>query len=134
MAGPILVGLIFADRVITEKNEKKGIIGTFTRFLSPQFPVVFPPWAIYAAVTEVDSEEHGFTLELVAEDGGDVVVPVEGKFRVEKRTDVAELGVTVMGAVFPKAGRYKLTFKVDGHEVGTRVLLVDQVPSPGAET
>jgi len=68
MAEPVLVALLFADRVIVEeKNKKKTIVGTFTRFYSDKFPVSFPPWYIYAAVTNI-SEDHSFSLNLVLHD------------------------------------------------------------------
>ena len=130
MAEPVLVGLLFADRVIEEKNNKKGIIGTFNRFFSPNFPVVFPPWYIYAAVTNL-SGEHNFSLNLVHEATTSVVVPISGKFGVGSETDVAELTVLITQAVFPDEGNYTLTFNVDGFPVGSRVLTVERLKVSG---
>ena len=39
---PVFVALLAADRVITEDNGKKAIIGTFTQFNAPKFPVFRP--------------------------------------------------------------------------------------------
>jgi hypothetical protein len=130
MAEAVLVGLLFADRVITEDNHKKGIVGTFNRFYAQRFPVSFPPWAIYAAVTNLTGE-HEFALNLVADDTDQVIVPIAGKFAAEKPTDVVELGIMVQGAMFHRSGHYNLTFKVDGEPVGARVLLVEQVEKAG---
>ncbi|HUX21735.1 MAG TPA: hypothetical protein VMW69_10890, partial [Spirochaetia bacterium] len=56
---PVLAGLLFADRIITETNRKKTIVGTFNRFNAQKLPAVFPPWFIYAAVTNVTGT-HSF--------------------------------------------------------------------------
>ncbi len=38
MPEPVFVALLLADRVITEDNQKKAIIGTFTQFTVRQVP------------------------------------------------------------------------------------------------
>jgi len=124
------VGLLFADRIITEKNDKKGIIGTFAKFFAQRFPVAFPPWGVYAAVTNVTGK-HEFAINLVSENTDQVVLPIAGQFEAESATDVIELGIMVGNAVFPKAGSYNLTFKIDGQQVGARVLLVELMPQSG---
>ena len=124
MDEPVLVGLLFADKIITEDNGKKGIIGTFTRFFAHSFPAAFPPWAIYAALTNVTGE-HQFALTLIESESEQVVLPLTGKFDVKQKTDVVELTPTIMGAVFPKAGKYTLLFTVDGDQIGARTLIID---------
>lgn len=128
----VLVGLLFADRVIVENNGKKGIIGTFNSFQSATFPALFPPWFIYAAATNLEGD-HEFSLNLVADDNTDqVVVALSGHVAVKNRNDVIELTPGIAGAVFPRAGQYSLIFKIDSREVGSRVLIVREVrpPSP----
>jgi hypothetical protein len=124
MEEPVLVGLLFADKIITEDNGKKGIIGTFTRFFAHAFPASFPPWAIYAAVTNVTGE-HSFTLNLMDEESGEMVLPLSGKFEVKQKTDVVELTPTIVGAVFKQPGRYTLLFTVDEDQIGARSLIVE---------
>lgn len=123
---PALVGLLFADRIINEDNGKKGIIGTFNRFFAPQFPVNFPPWAIYAAVTNLQGT-HKFSVRLVHnEDESKVVIPIEGDMNVPSIHDVAELIFSINNAVFPSPGKYNLIFSIGNEIVGSRVLFVDQ--------
>jgi hypothetical protein len=124
MDEPVLAGLLFADKIITENNGKKAIIGTFTRFFGSQFPASFPPWAIYAAVTNV-SGEHAFALQLVDAESNQMVVQLTGKFEAHQKSDVVELTPTIMGAVFPQVGKYTLLFLVDGEPIGARTLLVE---------
>lgn len=130
MGEEVLVGLLFADRIITEKNGKKGIIGTFNRFHSRKFPVSFPSWAIYAAVTNLKGR-HEFALNLVSEETNQVIVPLSGQFEAKNRTDIVELTPVIMGAVFPKPGKYNLTFHIDGNHVGARVLLIELLSKTG---
>ena len=124
MPEPVLVGLLFADKIITENNGKKGIIGTFNQFNAPAFPAVFPPWHLYAAVTNLVGK-HRFTLNLVS-DETQVIVPLSGEFEVAEALGVVELDPVIVGAAFPRAGNYTLTFHVDGDFVGSRVLTVRQ--------
>lgn len=127
MAEPVLVALLFADRVIVEeKNKKKTIVGTFTRFYSDKFPVSFPPWYIYAAATNI-SGDHSFSLNLVLEKEMQVVVPINGKIKVENPRNVIELIFPIGQAIFPSPGEYTLTFNIDGTQVGSRVLEVVQL-------
>jgi hypothetical protein len=123
---PALVALLFADKIITENNNKKGVIGTFTQFFSQNFPILFPPWAIYAAATNMTGE-HEFALTLANAETRQVILPVNGKFVANDKDDVIELGITIMNAVFPKEGRYALEFAIDGEIIGSRILRVNLV-------
>ncbi len=126
----VLVGLLFADRVIIENNGKKGIIGTFNSFQSATFPIMFPPWFIYAAATNLEGD-HEFSLNLVADDNTDqVVVALSGHVSIKSRTDVVELTPGIIGAVFPRPGLYSLLFKIDAREVGSRILTVRELKAP----
>lgn len=126
MSEPVLVGLLFADKIIIENNGKRGVIGTFNRFYSKKFPIAFPPWAIYAAVTNLEGK-HEFALTLVREETNQVILPLNGQFDVRSRNDVVELTPGIFGAVFPKDGTYILTLSIDGTQIGARVLFVDVV-------
>ncbi len=123
MDEPVLVGLLFADKVITEQNGKKGIIGTFSIFNSKTFPVVFPPWHIYAGITNIQGK-HEFAITLVKDDTQQVILPINGQFDSKEKEGVIELTFTVGGVVFPGKGSYSLTFSIDGNQVGARVLKV----------
>ncbi len=130
MSEPVLVGLLFADRVIIENNGKRGIIGTFNVFHSQSFPVLFPPWFIYAAVTNLTGK-HTFALTLVHEESQQVVVPFNGDFESPEAEVVVELTPALMNVTFPRAGTYVLNFSVDGELLGTRILYVRQAPPSG---
>ncbi len=55
-----------------------------------------------------------------------VIIPLSGEFEVAEPLAVVELDPVIVGASFPMAGNYTLTFHVDGDFVGSRVLTVRQ--------
>ncbi len=135
MPEPVFVALLMADRIITEDNQKKGIIGTFTRFTVRQFPAVLPPWFIYAGVTNL-SGEHDFSLNLIADRTQQAIFSAAGKINVDSPRRVVELVIQVTNAVFPQEGVYMVFFFIDGQQVGSRILEVlqaDQPPQPGPQ-
>jgi len=123
---PVALALLFADRLITENTNKKGIIGTFDRFMSPSFPVVFPPWGLYVAVTNLEGR-HGFTIELECIETGQIVLPIKGEIESPDTDNVVELTFNVAGIMFPTSGRYNLAFEIDGELVASRIIKVDLV-------
>lgn len=129
MSEPVLLALLCADRVIVEEgNHKKSIIGSFDNFFSPKFPVVFPPWFIYAAVANL-SEDSDFTLNLVKDDGSDsVVIGFTGRFKVTDPRSKSDIIFQVANAKFPSAGDYMLTLTIGTEHVGSRILHVKDVP------
>ena len=104
MPEPVFVALLLADRVITEDNQKKGIIGTFTQFSLRQLPAILPPWFIYAAVTNLLGD-HSFSVNLVFDRSQQVIF---------------------------SAGVSTVCFFIDGNQIGSRVLEVSKVEdTPG---
>ena len=126
MPEPVFVGLLFADRVITEDNKKKGIIGTFSRFSARQFPALFPPWFIYAAATNLEGQ-HTFSLNVVSDRTQQVVFSAGGGVTVDEPRMVVELVIQVANLVFPEAGIYGVLFFIDGVQTGARILEVLKV-------
>jgi hypothetical protein len=121
---PVLVALLFADRVLVEEgNRKKTIVGTFTQFHADKFPAVFAPWYIYAAVTNIEGE-HSFSLNLVLEKESQVILGINGKVKADDRNKVNEFIFPIQRAIFPSAGTYSLTFNIGGIQVGSRLLEV----------
>ena len=136
MPEPVFVALLLADRVITEDNQKKAIIGTFTQFTVRQVPAGLPPWYVYAAVTNI-SGEHPFSLNLVVERTKQVMFSSGGTLRVDEPRRVVELVIPIPNVVFPETGTYIVSFHVGGEQIGSRILDVIQAdshppdPAPG---
>jgi hypothetical protein len=134
MPEPVFVALLLADRVITEDNQKKAIIGTFTQFTVRQVPAGLPPWFIYAAVTNL-AGEHPFSLNLVFDKSQQVVFSAGGTLKVDDPRRVVELVIPVPNVVFPEAGTYVVSFHLGGEQIGSRILDVmvsDGPPRPPA--
>lgn len=125
MPEPVFVALLLADRVITEDNQKKGIIGTFTQFTVRQVPAGLPPWYVYAAVTNL-AGEHPFSLNLVVDRTQQVIFSAGGTLRVDEPRRVVELVIPVPNVVFPETGTYIVAFHVGGEQIGSRILDVVQ--------
>jgi hypothetical protein len=129
MGEPVFLALLTADRVITEKNEKKGIIGTFNRLGSPRFPATFPPWWIYASATNLVGD-HTFSLDILGDDGERKIFSANGKIRIGSPGHIIEIAVPVVGCSFPGAGSYTVFFHLDESQLGARVLRVDEITLP----
>ena len=86
MPEPVFVALLLADRVITEDNQKKSIIDTFTQFTVRQVPAGLPPWFVYAAVTNI-AGEHPFSLNLVVDRTQQVIFSAGGTLRSAPRSN-----------------------------------------------
>jgi hypothetical protein len=130
MTEPVFVALLLADRVITEDNQKKGIIGTFTQFTVRQLPATLAPWFVYAAVTNL-AGEHSFSLNLVVDRTQQVIFSAGGTLRVDEPRRVVELVIPVPNVVFPEAGTYIVTFHVEGEQIASRILdVVQSEPQP----
>ncbi len=129
MPEPVFVALLLADRVITEDNQKKAIIGTFTQFTVRQVPAGLPPWFIYAAVTNL-AGEHPFSLNLVFDRSQQVVFSAGGTLKVDDPRRVVELVIPVPNVVFPEAGTYVVSFHVGGEQIGSRILDVVASEAP----
>ena len=121
MPEPVFVALLLADRVITEDNQKKAIIGTFTQFTVRQVPAGLPPWFIYAAVTNVSGSQP-FSLNLVFDKSQQVIFSAGGNLTVDDPRRVVELVIPVPNVVFPEAGTYVVSFHVGGEQIGSRIL------------
>ena len=133
MSEVVPVALLLADRVIEEMNHKKAIIGTFTTFRAPRFPVVFPPWYIYAAATNLEPDSHSYSLTIAHRETQHVVYSGGGEFKVEDLLAVPEFVNVAPGVVFNKEGIHVVTFCIDGKEILTRLFDVKLVGSAGGE-
>ena len=82
-------------------------------------------------VTET-GREHGFTLTVMDEDGGDVA-RIEGSVHVERQPDLppgwdqgVNMTVSLAGMPVPQFGLYAISMQIDGQHVGDRSFRVVQ--------
>lgn len=124
MTEPILLAILFADRIIIENNNKKGIIGTFDKFIAQAFPVTFPPWGIYVSLTNITGKLP-FAITLLHLETNQIVLPINGELESASPEQTIELTFNLAGVVFPSPGRYNLSVELGGELLGSRVLYVE---------
>lgn len=122
----IVHAFLTADRVITENNGKKGLIGIFNRFNFPRFPAQAPPWFAFVSLENVAGHNE-FTINLGHEETQQVVFSGGGSFDVTGTASGAEIPLPVPGIVFPRPGRYVLSFVLNSREIATRVIQVNPI-------
>lgn len=128
---PVLLGLLCADKVITEEGtRKKSIIGTFNSFWAQRFPAHFGLWFVYLAFTNVSGEHH-VTLNITNPSNDFNVYSATATFEAEKLTTQIELSIPVVNYTFPEEGSYEVAVSVDGKSLGSRRLNVSQIQSGG---
>ena len=117
MPEPVFVALLLADRVITEDNQKKAIIGTFTQFTVRQVRRRLPPWFIYAAVTNL-AGEHPFSLNLVLDKSQQVIFSAGGTLSVDDPRRVVELVIPVPNVFSRRRAHMSFHFMSAGSRSG----------------
>jgi hypothetical protein len=126
---PVLNAILMADSIITEDNGKKVLIGLFNRFTFSTFPVQTPLWFIFTAFENVEGS-CDFTLNLARSETMEVVCSVSGRVEIKDPAAGVELAIPLASVTFARPGAYVLSFILDGHVLGTRVL---QVVHSGSE-
>jgi len=126
MSEPVIIALLLADKVITENNGKKGLIGVFSKFLFPKFPIVSPPWFIYASVTNLRGH-HDMSFNLVQTDSQAVIFSIGGSIDAKDPNAVIEIVFPVINVRFPREGNYILQFNIDGRQVSSRNIQVELI-------
>lgn len=120
--------ILFADRVITENNGKKGLIGVFTNMNFAAFPVTAPTFFIFVALRNLDVGRHDFGLTLTS-DKNQVMFSAPGEIEVKNIRAGIELVVPILGMAFYRPGQYDLSVHVDGTFIAGKPLSVFQVGS-----
>ena len=126
----ICYSLLFADKVFTEDNGKKGIIGVFGAFNFPKFPAITPPWFIYAGLANI-SGKHEFSINLVRDEAQQVVLPISGEIEIPENSKEVEIVIPISNLTFQKAGIHILTLNIDGVQLMSRILRVSQLEASG---
>ncbi len=128
---PVLLALLLADKVITEKDtNKRSIIGTFNNFWATQFPASFPPWFVYVAFTNVQGQ-HSLTVNIENRDNTFNIYSANADFASQDKTAQIEIPIPVVNARFPSEGKYEVSVSLDGKGIGARTLNVQTARQGG---
>ena len=126
---------MLADLVIREEGTGKlSLIGCFTNFFSPAFPLTVPRFFIIVSITNVGSS-NGIDLAVRIEDEtrAEIVFSSSGRLnfggdRID-RNEVFEIPVVVPGATFTHAGTYCIKVFADGEQLDKRPVPVRHLTS-----
>jgi len=132
----VCYALICADRVITENNGKKGLIGVFSGFQFPEFPSPPTQWFVYAGLANVLGRQQ-FSLNLVHDHSQQVLFSLAGELSVPEGNREIELVVPVGNLQFHQPGAHVLVLNIDGMPIASRMLRVatvqqSEMQQPGA--
>ena len=118
--------LLFADKVITEDNGKKGVIGIFDSVAVRSFPGAVPPFHIFVILRNLSEGDHETTFALTREESQQVLLSIPGEIHVRQPRGKIEMAFPVQGVIFHKPGKYELTVHVDGSFVASSPVYVKQ--------
>ena len=116
--------MLFADKVITEKNGKKGLIGIFSRLFFNNLPARPLPWYIYLSLTNIIGK-HDFSINLICDENQQAIFSVSGELEAPNLNTEIEIDIPVHNVQFPKQGIYNMIFYLNGKQVASKVLQVE---------
>ena len=126
----VVHALLCCDRIITEDNGKKGLIGVFHSFQFPRVPTASPQWFIYCSVGSMTRGTHEFGISITHGQSSDEVFSRSGEIRIQREREDVELVVPVT-CTFEHFGVHLITLEIAEELVASRILrVVPAVASP----
>ncbi len=119
----VVHALLCCDRIITENNGKKGLIGVFQSFQFPSVPSPPVPWFIYGALGSVSRGTHEFSVTVTHGQSSQEVASRSGEIHVAGEREDVELVLPVT-CNFNHFGAYVITLEVGDELVASRILRV----------
>ncbi len=131
----IPVGIILSDHVIREQGSNKlTLIGCFTRYNLPRFPIQVPPFWITLLLTNFAGPgKYSIGARIEIPQKSIIVVNASGSIEFSDlqwqsgggRDNVFELPIRVPQTQFSFPGTYQVTVLFEGDEIGRRPLIVN---------
>lgn len=119
----VVHALLCCDRIITEDNGKKGLIGVFQSFQFPSMPAPPVSWFIFGALGSVSRGTHEFSVTVTHGQSSEEVVMRSGEIHVAGEREDVELVLPVTCS-FNHYGAYVITLEVGDELVASRLLRV----------
>ena len=119
----VVHALLCCDRIITENNGKKGLIGVFQSFQFSSVPSPPVPWFIYAALGSVSRGTHEFSVTVTHGQSSEEVATRSGEIHVAGEREDVEL-VLPFTCNFSHFGAYVITLEVGDDLAASRILRV----------
>jgi hypothetical protein len=119
----VVHAILCCDRIITENNGKKGLIGVFHSFQFARVPVASPPWFIYGALGSMARGTHEFGISITHGQSSDEVFSRTGEIRIRREREDVELVLPVT-CTFENYGAHVITLEIAEELVASRILRV----------
>ncbi len=126
---PFGLAMIVCDAVhIDPWNGKRSLLGLFSGFVSPTFPLTIPALSVYAALTECVGKTS-LTLRIV--DANEQRVPIyeeKGEVECDDPLAVLDAEFKIVGVQIPHPGEYRIQLFASGTPIMERRILAAQRP------
>ncbi|MCY4483139.1 MAG: hypothetical protein OXC12_09715 [Spirochaetaceae bacterium] len=119
----VVHALLCCDRIITEDNGKKGLVGVFQSFQFAGMPSPGVSWFIYGSLGSVSRGTHEFSVTVTHGQSSQEVVTRSGEIHVASEREDVELVLPVT-CKFNHFGAYVITLEVGDELVASRILRV----------
>ncbi|MDZ4743045.1 MAG: hypothetical protein SGI98_06455 [Verrucomicrobiota bacterium] len=116
---------------------KLCVLGAFDTIWARQFPAVHPfcSVAIRVVFRDVDAGKHNMKIQMIDDDGRNLVPPIEGEINIQLPENVFFLSqnfvLNLQQFKIDQAGQYSVDVSMDKHiiaRIPLQVIKVDQIP------
>jgi hypothetical protein len=110
-----------------------SILGAFDVIHAHRFPAVHPHCSVALRIRfdRIEYGAHPFILNIVDEDGNNIIPPIQGNMEVKMPPGFISSAVNVVlnlqGLKFERPGEYSVNFELDGEQVTFLPLYVNKV-------
>jgi hypothetical protein len=119
----------------TDQRGKLNILGAFDSIFARQMPTVHPVCAIAARIRfeKIETGDHPFRIQIIDEDGKQIVPRLEGNISVRVRDEansvIVNLTLNLQRLKLEKYGQYRIDLAIDGQMTGSLPFHVREVPN-----
>ena len=125
----------------TDSFGKLNVLGAFETLYAPETPFVHRACTIAVRIrfSKIEQGKHNMRLNVIDQDGKNIVPKLDGKLNVPARQDVDSIAVNMIlnlqGIKFEKFGKYRIDFALDGRQEATLPFHVKQrkMPQPNQQ-
>lgn len=119
----VVHAFLCCDRIITEDNGKRGLIGVFQVFRFHRVPVTAENWFLYCSVGGLTRGVHDFSIRITHGQSSEEVFSCVGEIRIRREREDLELALPVT-CTFEHFGVHLITLEIAEEMAATRILRV----------
>jgi hypothetical protein len=123
---PKCIALVVCDDVYEDSQQKRALVGLFTRIVAKQFPAGHPKICVFVSVTEL-RRQTTCKLDIVGDDH-EPIFELSGPFPQDSPTVLCDIVFELNNVVFPEPGNYWVRFFGHGQILAQRPIEVVHIP------